>query len=148
MNMNHEAVTLLETRDKEIIEIPYPFETWLNAKSNAKSKWEDWIYLEKEQRYLKFSNIKDEKWKTKYLSLNQPTQYKEPTQEERETKAKFLKEIYEKTYDSRKKKFIEKRKEILSDLAKKEIEYWLETTESKLTEFNLLKLNNVKNKNI
>lgn len=83
MIMNNESVTLLTTWDNEVIEIPFSFETWLSAKMTAKQNWEDWIYLKKQNRYLKFSNIKDEKGKIKYLALPDPTEEKNKREAQR-----------------------------------------------------------------
>jgi hypothetical protein len=49
--------------------------------------------------------------------LPEPKNKKELTNEDREKRDEFIKKILEKTYDSRKKKFILERMEILKKLA-------------------------------
>ena len=135
--MNNQSVTILETWDWEKIEIPFEFEVWLNTKTSAKNNWEDWIYLKSHNRYLKFSNIKDEKGKVKYISLPEPVkEFKELTKEERENRDKMLSEIMEKTYEKRKENFIKRRKEILKELERNEKKFWLETTIEKINILN------------
>jgi len=138
-----QEVTFLTTWDNDIIEIEIDFKTWLKTKNKAKNNWEDWIYLKSHKRYLKFSNIKDEKWKTKYLALEQPKkEIKEITEEERKKIEEFKKTILEKTFEWRKKRFYQEREKILKDLEKKEQYFWLQTTLSKIEEYNILKLKN------
>lgn len=132
-------ITILTSWKGEIYEIDWNIKAYINMKTQAKQNWEDWFWSEKYQTFIKFASLEKEQGKTNYLTIEAPNQTIEPTQEEIKIKADFLRDIHKKTYDTRKKKFIEKRKQILSDLAKKELEYELETTESKLEEYNLLK---------
>jgi len=135
-----EEVTILTTWDNEIININYSIEEWLTAKSNSKSSWEDWIYLKSLKRFLKFSAIKDEQWKTKYMVLEAPKKKpKELTPEERKKRDIMIKEMLEKTFEWRKKRFYDRREEILNDLEKEEKNFWMETTKSKIQNYLLLK---------
>ena len=140
--------TIIETWDREIIEINISIENWILWKIKAKNNWEDWIFLKNLKRFLKFSNIKDEKWKTKYLNLEEWKTKKEKrlTKEEMTILKENIKNIMEKTFEWRKKNFIERRKNILNNLWKEEIHFWLKTTNSKLLEYESLRLKKLKGK--
>ena len=144
MNMNNYDIVLLETWDKEIIEIKINIEDWLRLKSETKSKWEDGVYIKDLKRFIKFSNMKDERWKTNYIALPEPKQeFKELTSADREARDKMLAEMLEKTYENRKRTFLIERKEILRQMAKAEKRFDLQTTESKLLELNELRQLNI-----
>ena len=142
-----EEITILETWDKEIIQIPFSIEEWLTAKIKAKNSWEDWIFLKSQKRFLKFSNIKDEQWKTKHLSLEAPKEeYKERSPKDRKKIDEAIKKAMKITFDWRKKRFLEYRETILKQLEKQEIWFWLDTTNSKLEDYKKLKILSFKNK--
>jgi len=133
-------IVILQTWDNEEIILEVEFWKWIATKTEAKSKWEDWILIKTLNRYIKFANIKDEKWKTQYLSLEAPKkEFKWFTPEERKNFNKAKETILEKTKEWRMKKFITKRENILKQLARDEERFWLDTTISKLEEYNILK---------
>ena len=130
--------------DEELI-LDTDFDNWLKSKTNAKNNNEDWILIRKLDRYIKFSNIKDEKGKTQHLSLEAPKkEFKSFTPEERKKRDENIKNILAKTFEWRKKSFLDKRESILKDLEKQEIYFWLETTTQKLKDFSLLKIELIK----
>lgn len=151
MSMNHNNITILETRDKEFIEIQIDIEKRLQIKSEAKSKWEDWIFIKWLKRFIKFSNIKDERGKMQYISLPspeiKPRDIKEMTEEERKNRKILLDKIWEETKEGRKKKFIEQRKDILKRLEVSEKRHWIQTTLNKLEELNVFRKKNIFKKN-
>ena len=104
--MNSIDITIITTWDDETIQYEISFENWLKEKDRAKKNWQDWILLSKINRFLKFSNIKDERWKKNYLSLPEPEREKrkELTKEEKERINKFILELMEKTKWERKLK--------------------------------------------
>lgn len=133
-------ITILQTWDNEEIILEVEFSKWISTKTEAKSKWEDWILIKSLNRYIKFANIKDEKWKTQYLSLEAPKKdFKWFTPEERKNFNKAKETILEKTKEWRKKRFLETREKILKQLARDEEMFWLDTTINKLEEYNILK---------
>ena len=135
-------VTKLITWENEIIELEIDFQSWINAKTTAKIKWDDWIYILNNSRFLKFANINDELKKVKYIALPQAkTDKKVYTKEESEMYRRIKEEALRKTFEWRKKNFLKKRAEILKRLAEDEAYFWLETTNEKLEEFNKLKVN-------
>lgn len=142
MNMNNKNIVILTTWDNEEIIVESDMEQYLIIKSECKSKWEDWIYISKLQRYIKFSNIKNEQWKTQFISemkqIEAPKQI-ELTDDERKARDKMINEMLEKTYEWRKKRFYEERKWILKQLAKSEKRFNLQTTLEKLEELNLFR---------
>lgn len=140
MNMNNKDITLLTTWWDEVIELDVNIEHYLHLKSQAKQNWEDWIYIDKYKRFIKFSNLKDEKWKTLYISLPAPeVKLIELTPEEREKRNRMISKIMDKTYEWRKKTFVEDRFEILKRLAEREKNFWLQTTKDKLLELEWFK---------
>lgn len=141
-------VTILTTWSDEILEIEAPMQVWMEEKLKAKNKWEDWIYLKKYDRYLKFSNIKDEQGKTKYLALEEAKEeFKEFSPEERKKITEEVKRGLELTREWRLKRFVRRRQEILEQLAKEEKYFDLETTISKLRKYRELNKNNLLNNN-
>lgn len=133
-------ITLITTWDNEVIELNASFDEWIKSKNWAKAKWEDWFKPKWVDRYIKFANIKDERWKTQYLALEAPKkEFKLFTPEERKNFNKAKEIILEKTKEWRMKKFIAKRENILKQLARDEERFWLETTISKLEEYKILK---------
>ena len=133
-------ITILQTWDNEEITLEVEFSKWIATKTEAKSKWEDWILIKSLNRYIKFANIKDERWKTQYLSLEASKKdFKWFTPEERKNFNKAKENILEKTKEWRKKRFLETREKILKQLARDEERFWLDTTISKLEEYNILK---------
>lgn len=106
-------ITILTTWDNEEIILEVEFWKWISTKSEAKSKWEDWILIKSLNRYIKFANIKDERWKTQYLALEAPKkEFKWFTPEERKNFNKAKEIILEKTKEWRMKKFIVRRENI------------------------------------
>lgn len=168
MSMNNKHITILTTWEDEKLTIDIEFKKWLEVKSEAKSKWEDWIFLQAYQRYIKFSNLKDERWKTQYLSLpepkeeslsmlwslekkklleNNPNKYYELERKDKERRRKIAEYVKNNNniIELRKKNFLEKRAEILKRLAFEEKELWFDTTISKLEELENFKKQEIKN---
>lgn len=133
-------ITLITTWDNEIIELNASFKEWIDSKNWAKARWEDWFKPKWVDRYIKFANIKDERWKTQYLALEaHKKDFKWFTPEERKNFNKAKEIILEKTKEWRMKKFIAKRENILKQLAKDEARFGLETTLKQLQEYKILK---------
>lgn len=134
MSMNCRNITLITTWDNEVIEVEIDFDTWLSKKNEAKKQWLDWVLLKKQKRFVKFANIKDEQWKTRYFEEKKRIEApkRELTEEERQKRNKFIIFCLEKTKENRRKNFIEERERILNNLAKMEKSWWMETTKSKL----------------
>ena len=141
MNNNlKQEVTILKTWKWEELEIDMKYEDFLILEWNAKTQWVDWFNSTKYRRFIKFSAIEDKIWKTKYLALEAPKEeYKEKTPEEREKIAETIKNAMEMTESGRKKRFYERRKELLEYLAKSEKMFWMETTLEKLDKYNKIK---------
>lgn len=140
MNNNNlkEEVTILKTWKWETIEIDMKYEDFLLMEVDLKSKWEDWFNSSKYRRYIKFSSIEDKIWKTKYISLPEPskwTPYHKLSKKEKDKIQEKISEMMDKTYEARKKKFIERRKDLLDKLKKEEEYFWLKTTNEKLSEY-------------
>lgn len=134
-------ITKLITWENEIIELEISFEDWIKTKTFAKSKWDDWIYILNNSRFLKFSNLKDEIKQIKFISLPQAKKEKKVyTKEEWEMYRRIKEEALRKTFEWRKKRFIQRRTEMLKRLAEDERDFWLETTLEKLEQFNKLKI--------
>ena len=90
--MNNKDISILTTWDNEIINVDINIEKWLQLKSEAKSKGEDGIYIQKLQRFIKFSNLKDETGKTLYIALPEPKkEFKELTPQERKDRDVMIK---------------------------------------------------------
>lgn len=149
MSMNYKDIVIITTWDNEDIIIEFWMEQWLMVKSECKSKWEDWIVINALNRFIKFSNIKNEQWKTRYISLPSPKEVKNInlTPEQRVKRDKMIAEMLEKTYSNRRKTFLETRKDILKQLAKSERRFKLQTTENKLEELNILRQKAINNTN-
>lgn len=128
-------VTILTLRDWEKIVLPLGIEEYLSIEAEAKANKEQGVFIKHLKREINFYNIMDKQGKTHHLSLEAPKkEYKEPTPEERAEFKKFQKEMLEKTYENRKKRFKVSRDIILKDLAKKELNFKFETTLNKLKE--------------
>lgn len=146
MNNNNlkKEVTILKTWKWEEFEIEMNYEDFLALENTLKNNWEDWFNSKKYRRFIKFSSIEDKIWKTKFLSLPSPRVEKKLYTEEDKRKSRELHiRILEETKDSRKKKFLKRRDEILKRLEINEKYFWLETTKSKLEEYFKLKAKNI-----
>ena len=133
-------ITLITTWDNEVIELNASFKEWTDSKNWCKARWEDWFKPKWVDRYIKFANIKDERWKTQYLALEATKkEFKWFTPEERKNFNRAKEIILEKTKEWRMKKFIAKRENILKQLAKDEERFGLETTLKQLQEYKILK---------
>lgn len=172
--MNHnnisQEITILRTRDNEEFELEISYEDFLKIQTEAKGRGEDGVNLSRQRRFLKFSSIKDIIGRTRRLSLpppprekhffelwseekrmllrKNPKKYKELYKQDqirRKKASTIIKIAMEKTEKGRKKRFLEDRKKILADLAKKEKAFWLDTTLSKLEEHEKLKIEKIKN---
>jgi len=146
MSMNNKDIVILTTWDKEEIIVELNMEDWIMIKSDCKSNWEDWVFINALQRYIKFSNIKNEQWKTQFISdtkkIEAPKKI-ELTPAERKIRDKMISEMLEKTYEWRKKTFFKVREWILKQLAKSEKRFNLQTTLEKLEELNKLRQKNI-----
>lgn len=133
--MTKEEVTILTLKNNEKIELPINIDKYLELEKELKANKEQGIYIKSLKRQITFFNIIDIQGKTKHLSLEAPKkEYKEPTPEEKIKHIAFVKEMLEKTYDWRKKRFRERRDKILKSLAQEELKFKLETTLNKLKE--------------
>ena len=143
--------TYIETFNWDIFELNIWFEDFLKYEKLQKSKWETDLILKDYQTAIKFTDIR--KKGSKRILFNLPASWelieenkmlwpwkKELTQEERNKINETIKKGLEKTFEKRRKKFLEQRKIILDQLAKDELRFWLETTLEKLEKFNKLKL--------
>lgn len=136
-----QEVTILKTWKGEKFEIDMKYEDFLVMEREAKSRWEDWFNSSKYRRFIKFSSIEDKIWKTKYLALEAPKEeFREKTPEESQKIAETIETAMKKTEEWRKKRFYERRNEILEDLARTERMFWMETTIEKLEKYNKLKI--------
>lgn len=142
--MKKEIIILTTWGWKDIYHIDWNIKDYMNMKTQAKQNWEDWFWSEKYQTFIKFASLEKEQGKTQYIALPEPKQEKkELTPKERQARDKMLKEILDKTYNNRKKKFIERRAILLRDLAKEEQGFWLETTLNKLQQYKKAKIKNL-----
>jgi len=139
-------ITILQSWGwKDIYHIDWNIKDYMNMKTQAKQNWEDWFWSEKYQTFIKFASLEKEQGKTQYLSIEATKQeFKESTPEEREKFEKFKHAMLKETYEWRKRKFHEKRKEILEQLARDEKRFELETTLDKLLELEAIKLKQTK----
>jgi len=118
-----------------------------NAIDEAIKIKRNYITINSLDRDIYFNYIKDKREIIRHLALETKEvkkEFKELTQEEREKRDDFLKQIFKDTEKWRKKKFIERRIDILNRLAFDEIRYGLETTKSKIEQFNIIKQWNLK----
>lgn len=143
--MKREEITILTLKDWEKIKLPIDIEKYLEMEKTLKENKETWIYIKTLKREINFYNIIDKQGKTQFLALETTQkEYKAPTKEERDKFQKFQKEMLEKTYEWRKKRFRIERDKILKDLAKRELNFKFETTLNKLHELNERRLNEQK----
>jgi len=157
--MNCEEVTILTLKDWEKVELPVTIENYIQMEKELKANKEPWIFIQHLRREINFYNIMDKRWKTKYLALPAPEKHKtlllmwswekeefrkndpdsyyrmEREEEENRKNIKVIIAEQRKNWEERRKKnFIVNRRIILRDLAVKERLFWIQTTESKLTE--------------
>lgn len=141
-------ITFLPTWDWSIIyELDWSIEDYVEMKKKIKEEWWDSFRSDKYRTEIKFNSIQNPRGKTQYIALEAPKEeYKEKTVAEREKIAETIRKAYKTTEEGRKKRFIERKQEILLELEKKELEFWLDSTLEKLKDYNKLKLENDKSK--
>jgi len=118
-----------------------------NAIDEAIKVKRNYITINSLDRDIYFNYIKDKREIVRHLALEtkeEKKEFKELTEEERIKRDEFLKKIFKDTEKWRKKKFIERRMDILNRLASDEIRYGLETTKSKIEKFNKMNIWNIK----
>lgn len=151
-----EEVVIIKTFDEKEYIVKTNIRDWNALVWQAEKSGQKKIFLKDYNENLYFSTIKNEKWKTLYKSLpepvkttlismsstekqnlkqNNPVLYNKMNAEENEARQKrnkTIKEILEKSLETRKKKFLEEREMILKKLAITEKNFWLTTTIDKL----------------
>ena len=153
-------ITVLQTWDWEEFKLNLEYDNFLELYNS----WAEGVNLSEYKRFLKFSNLKTFFEKKVWLSLPEakktkklyemwseekrilleknPEKYYElerENEERRKNLKKVLAPILEKSFENRKKKFLEERDKILKDLEKRELKFELESTKKKLEEFKILK---------
>lgn len=135
--MKKEITILTSWCWKNIYEIDWSVEDYLVMQSQVKTEWENWFWSSKYREKIKFSNIATEKGKTLHLALPEPEIIRTDNQlkQDRINLEKIHKKFLEENKDYRIRKFLEKRKSILEQLAKEEKSFNLETTNSKVQQY-------------
>ena len=142
--------TYIETYDWDKYTINMDYLEFCKMEVEKKKAWEEYLRLSDYKTSIKWNSIKKTSWSKLYMWIDEQEsdkilklekwKAKERTPEERKAMADKLRELAWITFEDRQKKFLEKREEILKQLARDEEYFWLETTLSKLSEYKKLKL--------
>ena len=157
-------ITVIRTWSWEELEIDKTPEEFNFIYENALNSGTSGVFISSAQRFLNFKSIETFYWKRVRLSLGEPKRElklyemwseakkilleKNPEkyylleredQERRQKLQKVIAPILEKTFESRKKKFLESRENILKDLERRELYFGLASTKKKLEEYLILK---------
>lgn len=160
-NIRH--FTIIKTWNWEEIEIDRTPEEFNNFYENALNAWIAGFFIKSKDIFLNFKSIESFYWKREKLELPEPKvlrlyemwseekrilleknpekyyELERQDEERRKNLKKVLAPILEKSFENRKKRFLEEREKILKDLEKRELKFWLESTRKKLEEFKILK---------
>lgn len=146
--------TYIETYDWDKYTINMDYLVFCNMELEKKKLWEEYLRLLDYNTSIKWNSIKKTSWSKLYMWIDENEsdnilkleRWKviERTPEERKAMADKLRKLAWITFEDRKKKFYQKRLDILAQLAKEEEYFELETTISKVERLQKLDLDNLK----